>query len=342
MSSLAESRLVRPLLRMPLFGKLIGANAIILGISALLLSGVGASLAPIAISYDYFVLAGLSFAALINVWLVRVALQPIRELQRVAGRVAGGAWQERAKKFPHADSRISRLIETTNQMLDRLAADRDRMRKLGAEVVYAQETERADVARELHESVAQTLAAASLQLTGALSSDPGMRSADKVKEARDLLGSALEELRAVSQSLHPRVATDLGLPSALESLAVIVRQRSLIEVFVVMDVDIAGIPGQLSTTLYRVAKEALHNVELRGDANSATIALKATGGSVELTIVDDGSGQAASGGPGDDQTASFRTARDRFSLAGGEMHIDRVANGGTRVLARIVTPHQAA
>lgn len=341
-AGLSTTKVAHPVLRLPLFGKLIGANAIIIAISAVLLSGAGKSAAPPSMPYAYFGLGALCVGVLINMWLVSVALRPIRELQRVAERVANGSWQERVRQFSHADSRIERLVDTTNQMLDRLAADRKRMKKLGAEVVYAQEEERALVARELHESVAQTLAAASFQLTGALASAIDKGSVESVKEARDLIGSAIEELQAVSHSLHPRVASDLGLPSALESLSTIVRNRSLIDVFLVTDVDAMGIPAPLAATLYRVAKEALHNVELRGDANSATIALTAREGAIELTIVDDGSGHPVTIHGSNDEEPGFRAAHERFSLAGGQMHIDRVPTGGTRVTARITTDRQAA
>jgi signal transduction histidine kinase len=332
----------RAILRVPLYGKLIGANLVMLAIAAFLLSGIGASVAPIAVRYDYFVFAGLCVGALLNGWLVRIALQPIRELQRVTERVGTGARHERVRHFPHADSRIQRLIETTNQMLDRLDADRSRMKKLGAEVVYAQEEERADVARELHESVAQTLTAAGFQLTAALSREQDPKNVATMKLSRELINSALEEIRSVSQSLHPRIAADLGLPAALESLAGIVRQRSLIEVFVVTDIDDVIIPRALSATLYRVAREAFHDVELRGDANSATVVLKAKDGKIELTIIDDGSEHPEIVRAIGEGGSAFKAARERFSLAGGEMHIERVATGGTRVTATINTGLQAA
>lgn len=334
--------IARAFLRVPLFGKLIGANLIMLAISAFLLSGIGAAVAPIALRYDYFVFAGLCIGALINGWLVLLALQPIRELQRVAEIVGKGARRERARHFPHADSRLARLVESTNEMLDRLDADRSRMKKLGAEVVYAQEEERADVARELHESVAQTLTAAGFQMMAALARELDPENIATIEEARKLLKSALEEIRSVSKSLHPRIASDLGLPAALESLAQIVRQRSLIDVFVITDVDGAEIPGPLSATLYRVAREAFHDVELRGDANSATVALTAKDGRIELTIIDDGGGHFGGAQLADESGSAFRAARERFSLAGGQMHIERVANGGTRVTASITTGLQAA
>ena len=334
-------RPIRWALGVPLFWKLIGANAIIVVLSMFLLSGVGASIAPISLPYDYFVLAGLFAATMVNVWLVRIALEPIRELQRVAERVTKGASGERGRKFPQADKRINRLIDATNLMLDRLADDRRRMKELAAAVVSAQQEERSVVARDLHDSVAQTLTAATFLLTGTLSNRLKGNVADSIREAQELIRGACEELRTLSQSLYPRAASELGLPAALESLAKIVRQRSLIDVFLVSDIDSSGIPSALTPTLYWVASEAIHEVEQRGNANCATIALKAKDGEIELTIVDDGT--AAPGFLVTGETdAAFKAARDRFSLAGGQMHIDRLPEGGNRVTARITTDRKAA
>jgi len=335
-----ENRLLRGVLRVPLFWKLVGANAIILVLSAFLLSSFGAAVAPIALPYEYFVLIGLVLGGAANVWLVRIALEPIRELQRVAEQVARGVSTARGRNFPQADERIKRLIDTTNLMLDRLADDRARLKHLAAAVVAAQQEERSDFARDLHDSVAQTLTAANFILAGALARDVDDEAAESVREAQELIRSACEELRSVSQSLHPQVASDLGLPAALESLAKVVRERSLIDVFLVSDIDGAGIPGSLTPTLYWVASEALHEVELRGTANCATIALTSRDGAITLTVIDDGTADSVRDTRAAD--AAFSAATDRFSLAGGQVHIESMPDGGTRVTACITTDRKAA
>ena len=148
------------------------------------------------------------------------------------------------------------------------------MRKLGAEVVYAEERERAQVARELHDSVGQTLAAASFQVAAAAHEIGDHKSSSKLSDARELLRTALEEIRNVSRSLHPRVTTDLGLPSALEALGDATRQRSLVDVACQRDISGVVIPSAVRNVVPR-GQGSTANVERHADAGRAAGSLRA-------------------------------------------------------------------
>ncbi len=218
-------RWLRMILGIPLDLKLLGANLIILGVAILVLFGP-VRLNPGRLTDTLVVLAALVLGATVNFALVRLALRPINTLKRVARRVSEGRLAERVPGSIVADRELAQLSTTINDMLDTLAAARDRMRKLGAEVVYAEEKERAKVARELHDSVGQNLAAASFQVA-AVAHDLGDHEASpRLAEVRELLRTAIEESRNVSRSLHPRVTTDLGLPSALRRFTASLRKRS--------------------------------------------------------------------------------------------------------------------
>ena len=115
-------------------------------------------------------------------------------------------------------------------MLDSLAAGRERMEKLGAEVIYAEERERSQVAQKLHDSVGQKLADASFQIAAAANETKSDARAARLADARAQLRNAIEEIRNISGSSHPHVVTDLGLPRALEALGDATRQRSLTNV----------------------------------------------------------------------------------------------------------------
>ena len=331
---------LRALLGVPLEIKLLGANLIIVGLAVLVLFAP-AHLLPGPLTDLYVVIAALIVGAIVNFALVRLALLPINALERVAKLVSEGRLAERVPASVVADRELTHLSMTINEMLDSLAAGRERMRKLGAEVVYAEERERAQVARELHDSVGQTLAAASFQIAAVAHEIGNHAASARLAGVRELLRTALEEIRNVSRSLHPRVATDLGLPTALEALGDATQQRSLVDVQV--NVDIAGvvIPAALSATLYRVAQEALRNVERHADAGRATVSLRARPGYVELEVNDDGRGFD---GPLERKRGESGLAamRERLSLAGGELHIDTAGDHGTRVFAWVGMDTEAA
>jgi len=331
---------LRAILAIRLQAKVLGANLAIIGFAAAALWALPSTGA--VRSQDLIIVLGaLAAGACVNYALIRVALKPVDDLQRVARRVSEGRLGERVPPSLVADPGLAHLATTMNEMLDTLAASRDRMRKLGADVVHQQEKERAQVARDLQDSVAQTLAAASFQIAAAMN-DIGMDAgAPYLTDARDLLRTALEEIRNVSRSLYPRVVEDLGLPAALEALGDATRQRSLIDVNVRTDIIGVIIPVALFTTLYRVAQEALRNVEKHADAGTATVRLSARPGLVELEISDDGCGFDSLPTRARANSA-FERIRERLSLAGGELHIDSTRDSGTCVVARIRMETEAA
>jgi signal transduction histidine kinase len=333
-------RLLRAILGIPLELKLLGANLVIIGVAVLVLFGPF-RLNPGRLTDVAVVLTALCISAVVNFALVRLALRPIKTLEYVAGRVSQGRLAERVPTSIVADRDLAQLSTTINDMLDSLSAGRERMRKLGAEVVYAEERERALVARELHDSVGQTLAAASFQAAAIAYEIGDHEASPRVAEIRQLLRSSIEEIRNVSRSLHPRVTSDLGLPSALEALADATRQRSLIDVKIRVDVSGVVIPPALSATMYRIAQEALRNVERHADAGSATLTLCARPGYIELEVSDDGRG-LESALERKRADGRFARMRERLSLAGGDLRIDSTDSSGTRVRAWVAMDSEAA
>jgi signal transduction histidine kinase len=109
---------------------------------------------------------------------------------------------------------MKRIGTTFNLLLDGLVADRTRMRGLAAAVIDAGDRERASLARELHDSTAQQLAALVLQLSAAARDCTDVALADRLSGMRDQAEATLEEVRLLSHTVHPRVLDDLGLQAA--------------------------------------------------------------------------------------------------------------------------------
>jgi signal transduction histidine kinase len=327
MKSIAER-----VLRVPLVGKLIGANIVIVaaGVLAHSLAASGSRDLDMAI-----VMTALGVASLVNLILVRVALRPIEELEDLAERVSAGDFDARGVASPFADAGLTRLGVTVNGLLDSLATERKRIQDLGAEVVYAQEAERAMVSRELHDSIAQTLAAARYQLSAA-SAGADATTRDQLASASGLIASALEEVRNVSYSLHPRVAEDLGIEAALGTLARQVEQRSQVHIDVVTDIVGPPIPRNVAAMMYRVVQEALRNIEVHSKAKAATVEVISREGSIRVDVTDDGCGFDPSK-VGTVNRSGLAAVKDRVTLAGGRLKVDSAPNGGTRVTAELNT-----
>jgi two-component system, NarL family, sensor histidine kinase UhpB len=329
----AISRAVHRILAFPLSGKIVGANALLIAAGAGYLAVVGGSSERGTTTAMAVVVL---LASIVNVMLVRIALQPIKDLTGLANRVSRGDFRSRSTISPFADAKLHTLAVTVNSLLDSVAAEKDRIQHLGAEVMHAQDTERSKVSRELHDSIAQTLAAAKFQIAAA-SLDAGDDVKNRLTAVSAMIGSVTDDIRALSYSLHPRVAEDLGLDSAIRTLASQIQKRSGVEILVSVATDGAPIPANISATLYRVAEEALKNIEMHARAKRATVDVAAFPGSIRIEVSDEGSGFD----PGKIDRITGRSGlasvKDRVPLAGGTMRIDSKLNGGTRVMAELKT-----
>lgn len=247
-------RWLRLILEVPLEMKLLGANLIIVGVAGLLLFGP-VQLQPTRLTDAYIVVAALILGATVNFLLVRLALGPIESLERVARWVSEGRLAERVPASMVADHELARLSRTINEMLDSLAAGRERMEKLGAEVIYAEERERSQVAQKLHDSVGQKLADASFQITAAANETKSDARANRLAGANALLRAAIEEIRHISGSSHPHVVADLGLPRALERLDDTTRERSLIDLRSTVDIPEGSVPDRRAAVVSQDIRE---------------------------------------------------------------------------------------
>jgi signal transduction histidine kinase len=222
-------RWLHTILGIPLEMKLLGANLIIVGVTVLLLFGpVGLQLARLTDAY--VVVAALIVGATVNFGLVRLVIRPINAVERVAWLVSEGRLGVRVPTSIVADHELTQLSTTINEMLDSLAASREQMGKFGSEVVYAAERERAQVTRELYGAVNQMLAEAGFQIDAAAQEIGSHAGSSRLADVQRLLRTAREEIRNISRSVHPRVATDLELLPAPEVMRDARQHRSLLNV----------------------------------------------------------------------------------------------------------------
>ncbi len=316
------SRFTRRILRVPLVAKLIGANVIIVASAFALQAAAISRLTRLEL---IIAAAALVSASVVNFLLVRLALKPIHELETLADRVTEGEFSARIAPSPYADKDLEQLTQTVNGLLDSLAQERQRIQDLGVDVVRAHDIERANVSRELHDSIAQTLAAVRYQLAAAGREEDPSEIHNSLAAANSMISAAMEEIVSMSNSLHSRVAEDLGLEAALGALARRVESTSSVEVEINVSSRARLLPPAVSATLFRVAEEALRDLEMHRDGKSATVNVDAGDGFVRLEVTYDGEEPARAG---------LALMKDRVTLAGGTMTIEN-RNGGTRVTAEL-------
>lgn len=280
--------------------------------------------------------AALALSLAASFALVRIALRPLLDLEAAADRVWRGDFSARVQSSLLADRDMSRVGSTFNLLLDSIERDRARMRRLASQVIAAQDEERARVARELHDSVAQTLAALVLQLSAAQRNNQDPELSEQLELVRSIAGEALEEVRLLSHTVHPRVLEDLGLPAALEWLARQTREAEGLAI----DVRVSAVPDSLppvsAAALYRVAQEALRNAARHARARHIQLVLEPTeGGMLRLDLSDDGIGFDVAGAEERRPGMGLFSMRERVALVDGDMKIDSRPGAGTRVRAQV-------
>jgi signal transduction histidine kinase len=287
-----------------------------------------------AVTVPVFLVAMLLTLA-VNLTLVYLALEPLKDLERAATRVWRGDLGARVEPSTLADRDMSRIGGTLNILLDGLTSDRARMRRLAAQIISAQDSERARIARELHDSTAQTLTAAMLQLSAITrqATNPALDAG--LVELRTLVSAALEEVRSLSHTIYPRVLDDLGIVAALEWLARQTREMGALDITVTSDARPDAIAAPAAAVLYRVAQESLRNIVQHAGATTVHIRLDATAERATLTIEDNGRGfdvaRAEERRPG----MGLFSIRERLSLVDGTVDIVSTAGRGTRLTAAI-------
>lgn len=261
---MTQSRILQNVLRVPLAWKIAGANALLtiaLMVGFYLLPAAHPGL-TVSSSLAIFVLLA---AGAVNVALITLALNPIRDLERTVELVWRGDSGIRVKRSALADRELRRVAHTVDALLERLASDRTRLQQLTGKLVEARATERAALARELTESVAQSatglaLECASLKATGET------RDTERFDRMAQTAMSLVEEIRRIARDVHPRHIDELGLDVALRSLA-----REMTTAYSQVSYSARGLPAtaehvprDVACALYDVAREALKNARRHG------------------------------------------------------------------------------
>ena len=214
-------------------------------------------------------------------------------------------------------------------------------RMLSARILELQDAERRKIARELHDSVGQYLAAVKINMDQLQRREGSLTPAlPQVSESLDLVDRAISEIRTISHLLHPPLLDELGLHAATRWYAEGFAQRSGIRVDMKLTEISKRLPREIELALFRVLQESLTNVHRHAKATHVEIQVDCTDDDVTLTIQDDGNGISGgvlesyrAGGAGGIGLAGMR---ERLAELGGTLEVESDPTG-TRICATVPT-----
>lgn len=224
---------------------------------------------------------------------------------------------------------------TERQQVDQaLRASRDELTRLSNALLREREQEKRHIARELHDDIGQSLTALTMELTQLEAALP-LCSADAsghIGAMRDLIKSTFTSLRRIASDLRPIMLDDLGLPAAIEWLTSDFISRYGVDVEVHVDIKQQKLSTLMSTTLFRVAQEALTNIAKHAHATNVILDLYCTETQCTLIVQDNGVGTTpehlAKALP---KRIGLLGMRERVRLLNGTVSIDTSADGGLRL-----------
>jgi PAS domain S-box-containing protein len=207
------------------------------------------------------------------------------EVRRADGRPGLVAFSLRANILP------GRHLITLRDITDHRDAE-ESLRLLSHRLIRLQDEERRRIARELHDSTGQGLAALRMHLHALRVATPemGPKAQEAMQAAEQACEACTADIRTISYLLHPPLLDEVGLLPALEWYVSGFSERSGVQVTKDVKAPKRPLSRDLNTTLFRIIQEALANVHKHADTKQATIRLYSEGNRLVLEIGDEGKG----------------------------------------------------
>lgn len=217
--------------------------------------------------------------------------------------------------------------------------ERDRIQSYAVQVLRGHEEERRRLAHELHDDPLQTLLYLSRRLRADARAAP-QPTAAVLEETRNLVEGLARDLRRIAEGLRPPSLDDLGLVAALRQALAEVAQRAEVDTMLHVDGEERRLAPEVELGLFRIAQEALRNVERHAHASCACLDIRFEWAGVSVTVSDDGVGieNLDGEGRGAFQSLGMNGMRERAALLGGRFQVTSEPGTGTRIEFSVPTP----
>lgn len=272
-------------------------------------------------------------------WVIDRALQPTKQILAGLNRLAGGDLTCRLPPFQLEElNRISNVFNELNGKLEATTVERS---ELARRLVDAQERERRNIARELHDDIAQRLSAISA-LAASIKMSARTSSPELTSEAGELEKHSIDLMKSVRQTLtdlRPQELDELGLVASLQGLIAGHNARAKGSTWFTLETrgNLDDLSAETSAHVYRIIQEGLNNAAKHASARNVKVALTqspaiANRGSTAnrtmvLDVIDDGTALAESAGLAR-TGAGIIGMRERVLALSGSLSAGRLGEGG--------------
>ena len=214
-----------------------------------------------------------------------------------------------------------------------------KLREVTRQIISAQEEERKEISRELHDEVVQTLVGINVQLS-ALSKGAAVgldTLKAKIARTQRLVENSVNAVHRFARELRPVVLDHLGLIPALHAYSKNLAARKKIKIRLTAFGGVEALGSAKRTVLYRVAQEALTNVARHAQATQVSVSISEMSGAIRMEIIDNGKAFQV------EKTLLARNnkrlglvgMKERIEMVGGKLSIASAPNRGTTVCAEI-------